>query len=136
MWEEGIVIAVKGTKLKLRIKSNPACGHCRMCVTSQQAMMITEAENSVGAKVGDKVLLKTPGTWLLKAAFLIYVVPVLSLIMGLVVGITVTGSEMIGGLMGLGCLMLCFTLMHLYDKKVRANDSLRLRILRIVKRKN
>ena len=48
--------------------------------------MEVEAENEAGAKIGDRVLIDVNSASVLKTAFLLYVFPILSMIVGAVIG--------------------------------------------------
>ncbi len=88
--EEGLVIAVENGAARIRTKQSTACESCASR-SSCNAMgggndMEVEAVNTVGAKAGDTVILKIETTPLLKATFLIYILPILCLFAGAIIG--------------------------------------------------
>jgi sigma-E factor negative regulatory protein RseC len=98
--EQGTVIALKGKHVAsvLCEKSN----FCRNCASMEACQVgtdnkskIVEAHNTMGAGVGDRVRLVTSTRNFLKSSFLLYVVPLISLVVGAVIG-NVLGERMEG----------------------------------------
>ncbi len=56
------------------------CAHCKGGCTPSDT--IITAENTVGAKAGDKVILEIPDRTGIKAAALVYMLPIITLIIG------------------------------------------------------
>jgi sigma-E factor negative regulatory protein RseC len=88
--EEGIIIKVEsGTAWVTTTKTN-ACEGCAAksscTVLGGGKEMEVEAINDAGAQVGQKVVLHFQTSPLLKAAFLLYVVPILFLLLGAFIG--------------------------------------------------
>jgi len=70
-----------------RIGSCEGCSERGACGISGDAQnMEVEAVNEAGAKVGDRVLIDVNSSSVLKTAFLLYVFPILSMIVGAVIG--------------------------------------------------
>jgi sigma-E factor negative regulatory protein RseC len=65
-------------------------------VSDDNRSMLVEAHNIIGAEVGDKVRLVTSSRSFLQSSFLLYIVPLIALIIGAVVGHAV-GARMPGG---------------------------------------
>ncbi|MBN1572006.1 MAG: SoxR reducing system RseC family protein [Deltaproteobacteria bacterium] len=93
-------------------------------------------DNEVGAKAGDMVEIGIEEASLLKASFLVYIVPIIALILGagagqLVsgqVGIAKEGAAAFGGLLALvGCLII----IRLFDPVFKRYRSMRPKIIRI-----
>jgi len=92
--EEGIVIKLEGDTASVRATKTEACEGCS-AQSSCHAMgggkeMEINAINDVAAQVGDRVLLSFDTPSLLKATFLLYIVPVIALILGAGVGQTLS----------------------------------------------
>ena len=64
-----------------------ACDKCRMCLTmsGEKMKVYVEVKNTIGAKVGDKVGVAMNDGFVLKAAFIVYLIPVLLVGIGLAV---------------------------------------------------
>ncbi|MBU4310818.1 SoxR reducing system RseC family protein [bacterium] len=139
MEEEGIVIEIKGNLAQVEIKRKSACGTCRACTLGTGNTMITEAENPLGARIGQRVKVEISSREILKGAFLIYIFPLLALILGMVLGITITNrlglkesSQTVGLVLGLVFLVLSFVLIWRYNKKVKDQSTYRSKIIQII----
>jgi len=86
MVEEGIVSQLRGNFILVNITRKAACASCRLCRKGEKRLMQLELENSVRARVGEKVLLHLDDGIVLKGAFYIYIVPLIFLLIGLFCG--------------------------------------------------
>ncbi len=89
--EEGIVIKVNtinGTAL-VQTKKSSACKACasrKSCSAKDGEDMEINANNDIGAKIGNTVIISLKTSFLLKASFLIHIFPILCLLIGAVIG--------------------------------------------------
>lgn len=90
--EEGIVIKVDSSTAWVKCTKSAACESCKakgFCNTMGGGGtddVEIEAINTVGAKIDDRVTISFETSSLLKVSFLVYMVPVLFLILGVVIG--------------------------------------------------
>lgn len=88
--EEGIVTKIDSTTAWVKTTKTHACKSCAArgsCnVLGGGKEMEVEAINYAGAKIGEKVVLSFETSPLLKAIFLIYVLPILIMIAGAFIG--------------------------------------------------
>lgn len=137
MEEEGIVVEVKGGIAKVEIVRSRVCGGCHACTIGARGRMVTEAENLVGAKKGERVKVEIPTPLLLKAVFMVYLLPLLGLVSGCVVGkwaaelLGFKASEIIGAMVGVWMLGLGFWITHRYDKRMRKKGEFKSRVVKI-----
>jgi sigma-E factor negative regulatory protein RseC len=87
----GVVKAVQGRMALVLTKLEPECESCKAkdaCTSlgGGGANAEIRARNTVGAEAGDVVTISMRGSSLLKASFLIYMVPILAMIGGIVLG--------------------------------------------------
>jgi sigma-E factor negative regulatory protein RseC len=87
----GIVTAVQGRTALVVTSEEPECESCSAkdtCSTfgGSGANREVRARNTAGAEVGDVVRISIQGSHFLKATFLVYMVPMLALIGGVLVG--------------------------------------------------
>lgn len=104
--------------------------------------MVAEAYNPVGAKVGDRVEVELPVGVSIKAAYLLYGVPLVAFLVGLGAG-ALLGSYLLGSgfsiplglVFGFGFLALSYVLLaRVYSPQSRASAAFRPAITRVVDR--
>ncbi len=134
MEEKGRVVKVDNGVAQVEMERTSACGRCGICLQSSGDKPILYAEDSLGARPGDEVLVSVESKQVLKAAFLIYLFPLVGLIGGYFLGRTVLGTERTGIIFaGLGFFTTLF-LLYQYDKRLKAQKSKEAKIIQIVKR--
>jgi sigma-E factor negative regulatory protein RseC len=90
--EQGYVLSVEGNGwVQVATERNSACGHCAAASQCCQSAMYnnrvaTRALNRAGAHEGDIVYITMNAPSVLKAALLVYMVPLIGLVLGSVVG--------------------------------------------------
>lgn len=94
--EQGTVVKKLGNgRIQVVVKRSDACnkcpskGACMMLAESKE--MLVEAHNQAGAEVGQKVVLSQSSSIILKASFTVYILPIIGLIMGVVIGKQISG---------------------------------------------
>lgn len=77
-----------GSAEVLRVRESACSGDCHKCsgCGSSQQTMVIPAENPIGAKVGDWVVIEAKSGAVLKAAAMLYIVPLVLFIAGYLVG--------------------------------------------------
>lgn len=126
-----IVEIVDNVTAKLKLKSYSACASCGKCkTTSEEKDIIVEVDNSIGAKVGDRVEVNMESMNVLKAAFIVYTIPLISLFLG--TGITfytlksigsVYNIEIISAISGLLFMFISFLIINKNDHKFRESKE-------------
>ena len=122
-----IVEIVDNITAKLKLKRQSACASCGKCATtSEEKDIIVEVDNSIGAKVGDRVEVNMETINVLKAAFIVYTIPLIALLIGIVGtfyalnAINFNGNiEAISGVVGLVLTFIVFLILKKNDKKFR-----------------
>lgn len=135
MEETGIVTGLKENGFAfVRATGGEGCGSCG-CRGACQALgggterKIT-AINRVGATVGDQVLISIGSGSFLKASFVIYLLPILALVIGSVIGekysahIWAAGNpETVSVLTGLFCLGASFMGIRLFNRRLSQKEN-------------
>lgn len=141
--EYGTIIKLKGSIAVIKAQRTSACESCsskKSCSTGNvDNEIFVEAENAVGAKVGDKVIFNVGAASVLKAGLLLYLLPIICFITGVVLGQVVfapllpgKNPDLISGLFGAGFLAAAFFGLKLYGRLADKSKSMRPRILKVV----
>lgn len=144
MEEQGTVVQVKEMIAVIKAQRSGSCDSCaskKSCHsggTSDEATFI-EADNSIGAKVGDHVIFAVGAGSVIKAGVLIYLVPILSFIGGVVLGQILSGPffpetnhDLVAGAFGALFLAIAFVGLKLYNRSLEGSKTMRPKILRVV----
>ncbi len=87
MKQYGIVTSVEGETAKVLMKRHSSCGSCSACKMGQEeAKLEVKAINNVNAKTGEWVSVNMEDQDVLTAAFMVYVIPLLALLVGVIGG--------------------------------------------------
>ncbi len=102
--------------------------------------METRAINEVGATVGDTVKFAIDSVVFLKSSFLIYIVPLLFMIVGGILGegyaekyLPEWDSDLFAAITGLFCLAIAFLLIKLWSKSVEKKAKYQPKVTAILK---
>jgi sigma-E factor negative regulatory protein RseC len=145
--EEVLVVAVDGVYAMVSSQRKSACGSCHAepscsVLSGGGGKRDTEirAMNPIGAEVGQRVELEISEQQFLKASFLVYVLPVISLILFGVFGrylaerfgVVPDMAEGVGGLSGVVALVLTFWGLSKLNDHIEGDDSRRPVIRRVL----
>ncbi len=106
MTQTGLVIAcVDSRTARVSVARQTACGqacqNCGLCTTAP--LLEVEADNPIGARVGDRVVLHADTRPVLLGAALVYLLPLILFFLGWAVWASVfPASPALGGLLGFG----------------------------------
>ena len=107
--EEGLVVALSGVRAEVETRRASGCGGCTAdgaCSTSLLNRLLGRrpvrllALNRAGAEVGDRVVVGVDESALLRAALAAYLVPILALLAGAMLGRFLTDGAESGSLLG------------------------------------
>ena len=96
------------------------CHHCSGCGAAKETILLT-AENPIGAAAGDLVHLRSETGPVLKAAVMLYMMPLVLFFAGYAVGSAVHIS---GALTGGLAFALSVVLIVLYDRRMAKNNTI------------
>ena len=82
----GKVLALKGELAVVRFVRSDACGHCNACFHLGSNEADLEIQNTLDAQVGDVVAIELRGKSMVRASLLLYGVPLLGLLLGVLIG--------------------------------------------------
>lgn len=133
MKEVGVVEGIDRDFVRVRIIKKSACGeNCASCkggcVPTER---IISAKGIVPCKAGDKVILEMKSERVIAAAFLVYIIPLLSLFLGYFLGDYIFKSEGSAVISGIMLMAASIILLRIFDKK--SKDKFMARITEILK---
>jgi Positive regulator of sigma E activity len=122
--QEGIVIEVSGRMAKVKASRHNDCANCGACPGNSATVL--DARNPVGARTGQKVVVEIQEINMLKAAFTVYILPLIVALLGVLLGgefaAWLGASETLGRIIGGGGAFLaavCYV--RYYDQSVRTD---------------
>ena len=142
--EKGIVTKLDSTSAHIKTMKTSSCEACAAkdsCHTLGGGKeMEVEAINTIGAKVGDEVVMSFETSSLMKASFLVYVFPILCMIAGAVIGQEIAPNYNLSAavwslVLGFLFFFLAFLIVRLMGNKLSEKEKYRPKIIRIRKRK-
>ncbi|MBO4554532.1 MAG: SoxR reducing system RseC family protein [Clostridia bacterium] len=117
MTERGVVVKVKGKRATVRFDRRTACDSCHMCAVTRDGMKVEVViENTLGANVGDFVEVEMGQKFVLTAAVIVYLIPLVLVALG--VGIGVLFRELVQVILAVVGLVVGFVIAFLLDKFV------------------
>ena len=106
MKETALVLKAAGRIAVVQIEKRPECSACKVCAFSGgKSRVKVKALNTAGAKAGDRVIVEAEKDNRALASFLVYVVPVLLAVVGVVVGAQCFEQELYAALLCLAGLV-------------------------------
>lgn len=145
--EIGVVISAQGDMAEVEGQRRSTCGGCAVngaCGTSLIARYfgrrrsLLQAHNAIGAEPGDHVVFGLPEGALLEASFVAYLVPLLAMIGGAILGDYLAGlwapayAQGISVLSGFGALAVALVWLRTFGRTKALDQRYRPRILRRV----
>ena len=111
-----------GSAEVLRVRESACSGDCHKCsgCGSSQQTMVIRAENPIGARVGDWVVIEAKSGAVLKAAVMLYIVPLVLFIAGYLLGEHLWQSGILFALAGL---LIGLVLVNLLDRHMTKKGS-------------
>ncbi len=133
--EEGEVTALHGNRATVRIEAGKGCERCRLCTPISDTEMIVEASYSSRIDIGDHVVLGFRPGIIVQSAFILYLIPLVSLILGYYAGkflfrpwIIPGKEELFPALTSLVFLFVSFVPIRLYDRMKEKDKRFRVYI--------
>ena len=102
----------------IRIRESACSGDCHKCsgCGAQSETMILTVHNPIGAKAGDMVVIESATGPVLKAAAMLYILPVVLFLLGYLVGENLWAVGPVFGILGI---VLGLVLVKLYDRHLQ-----------------
>lgn len=133
--QEGIVLQVIGKMAKVKTSRHNDCENCGACPGN--SAIVLDAQNDVEARPGQRVAVEIREMNMLKAAFIVYILPLIAIFIGILAGGTLTdefGSSLLwaqvaGGVLGF---VLSVVYIKFFDSAARLDSKMQPIIVRIL----
>lgn len=121
IYHQGTVICVENDYATVRFQRNSMCNHCKICKSIDDNSVCAVVLNKIKAQEGDVVIVDFPGKKLIKASVVLYLIPLLVFLIGLILGHLI--NEMVSAIMAVCGCGLSFFIIRYIDRKVKTNNS-------------
>lgn len=133
--QEGVVISAAGEMARVKTSRHNDCENCGACPGN--AAIVLDARNPLGARPGQQVLIEVQEVGMLKSAFIVYMLPLISLFVGAVAGGLAADQAGSGSFWyqvagALVALVLAIAYIRHYDRRARTNKNMQPVITRIL----
>lgn len=130
MLEIGQVVKLQKNNAVVCFDRKSACDSCHMCATTKSGMKVeTTVANTLGVNVGDYVEVKMGERFVLTAAVIVYIIPLL--FMGAGIGIGLLFSELVQVILSLVGLAIGVGIAILLDKVVKKKKGFSPQMVRV-----
>ena len=140
--EEGIVIDTHDTLARVETTQSSSCKACtarKSCHVGEDGKrMEVLAINQAGARKGDRILMQFETASLMKACFLLYILPVGCMLVGAILGHWAALSlgidtSIFSAFSGFGALFLSFAVIRSHANRLGQRDAYKPKIMKVLK---
>ena len=117
MRDEGTVIAVRGDRALVRMSGKGGCEGCQSCSSTSGCSVELEAVMGEPVEAGSRVLVEVSSAGAAASAVLVFLLPLVGLVGGVVVGSQVWGTSA-ALLLGFGVLLVLFGVAVVVERRV------------------
>jgi sigma-E factor negative regulatory protein RseC len=138
MEQVGQIVDVKENIAVVLVRRHDVCSKCGGCgvAVSGSGENYVEAQNVINAAVGQTVKVVTDTAHVLKASFVVYMVPMLALLVGIYVGQLLDGAFGILArfdiIMGIAFLVGSYVIVRGYDKKMASDGRISASVIEVL----
>jgi len=133
--EQGLVIEVNDNIAKVKVGRHSDCSNCGACPGDNS--MIIDANNKIGAKIGQRVTFEMKETNVLSGAFIVFVMPIIVAFIGVIcgrfianyIGANINAFQIVGGIIAF---LLSLIFIKMFDKAATISEESKPVIIRIL----
>lgn len=134
--QEGIVLEVIDSHMaKVKTSRHNDCENCGACPGN--SALVLDVRNDIGAKPGQRVAIEVKEVNMLKAAFIVYILPLITVLIGVLtggsfaeyVGYQPLGFQVVGGIVAF---ILSVVYIKFFDSAARSDVKMQPTITRIL----
>lgn len=131
----GVVHSIDGDKAKIMYSRAKGCGDCSSCSSCDVDMefITVNLDNNVISKVNDVVELEFKASNMLKATAILYILPLITLVLGIFIGNKLQvdyfekANEGLSFLSGIIFLVITFVIINIIDRKTVGEELVEIR---------
>lgn len=142
MNQQGYVIEIVDDKIaKLKVQRHSACASCGKCSSAHKNKeILINADNTIGAKLGDYVEISMKNINILKVTSIVYLCPLIGLFIGTLFTYLILQSmhssfniDILSGISGFLCMGIIFLLIRYNEKRFKQSKEFIPNIIKIIK---
>lgn len=129
MVRTGKVVGISGKAIEVCFERPEMCAQCGACMGHKPHEETVRIEGS--AEIGDTVAVEMPDAKIVKVSLIAYIIPLIGLMIGLLIGQVLLKSDLwaaLTGLLGLGAGIL---VTHMLDKRLGAKKAWQPKLLAV-----
>lgn len=133
--EIGTVVDIKNSEAIIELPLKSLCSRCGLCQSKSNKILI-EISNELGVNVGDNVKIELEEMSGIKAALIVYLIPILFIFFGYFIGLWICGltnRPLIGIICGIAIFLTAFLIIHICDRKFAKRRQEIFKIVEIIK---
>ncbi|WP_350344453.1 SoxR reducing system RseC family protein [Proteinivorax tanatarense] len=129
----GTVVEVQGDKAVVEVQRHSSCSKCGACNMGSEKSKLITAENKVKANEGQKVLIDMATVGVLRAASIVYIIPLIALFFGFLITTNLLdGNEGYGMLGGIVIMIITFLIINRLEPRFNKNKGYKPTITEII----
>lgn len=132
MTERGVVTEIRGNTAVVSVEKREQCKACGMCLFKDNGKAQFYADNTVGAKVGDTVLIENRESGKLLGAILVFLIPLVILGAAVLAVRLFAIDDLFIPIIGIGAIAVYYAFLAFMDKKFRKIKAFTSTVAKIV----
>lgn len=134
MRDEATVTEIKGSTVTVKLEKKDECDKCGMCLFPKNAKHVyLKADNKLGAKEGDVVMVESSSNAALIGAILVFLVPLVFIGIATLINYLFIKKEIWILIISVILIVLWYTVLAGIDKKLSRKSGFKPKIIEIIK---
>lgn len=126
----GEVISIDGKTATVKFRRMPMCKNCKACLNFSPDELVVELENTLDAKVGDRVAIVLHTKSIVKASLIMYGIPLIIMLLGMGFGSLI--NEIASAIIGVAAALLSYLGLHLLEPVFASKQEFNPKMLAII----
>lgn len=124
----GVITEIINNEAIVMLASSASCGNCGCSVKTRKDGELCDnnqyikVNNKIDGKVGDPVSVEFKTSEMLKTSIMLYLIPLILLVAGIFLGMSVQTNELISFLIGVVFMAISYIVLNKLDKKQSKDD--------------